>query len=304
MRARRFEEVLEECITAHLEGRRTIEESLSLYPSLARELEPDLRTAARVAGSFQFQSPPDYVLERGRHRFLLAASTRARARALTARLGVSEHRSRPWGMRVWGFVGAAAAVVVVAAALTAITLTGGDGAQPTSVSSTGGSGQTAPAVLIVESLRGWHEQVKSAASHGGEIEPGIGHIRDATARILDIDPSTLPESDLEQFRQTIQDQYILLHNIAEATPADQPSDEVRGILGSTEELAAKWGVTLPVFSPLPVETPAPATPAETPVETPAPTLPPIPTPEATPAPATPAPTDGPADQGSPIFQPS
>ncbi len=153
-------------------------------------------------------------------------------------------------------------------------------------------------MLIVDTLRGLHEQVKSAANQGGEIEPGIIHIGEATAQILDIDPSTLTEGQIEQLKQTIQDQYILLHNIAELTPLDQPSDEVRDVLGSTEELAAKWGVTLPVFSPLPTETPAPATPTEAPVETPAPTLPP---------PAdTPAPTEGPAGQASPppIFQPS
>ena len=80
MKARRFEEVLEECLAAQLEGRRTIEESLSLYPSLASELEPLLRAAAVLTDTFERSSPPWYLLERGRDRFLIAAANRARAR--------------------------------------------------------------------------------------------------------------------------------------------------------------------------------------------------------------------------------
>ena len=47
MITRSLEEILEECLSAYLEGRRGIDESLSLYPSLADELEPLLRTAAQ-----------------------------------------------------------------------------------------------------------------------------------------------------------------------------------------------------------------------------------------------------------------
>ena len=79
MGRRRLEEILEECLSAHLEGRRSVEESLSLYPSLARELEPLLRTAAEMVEGLGGGQPRWLVLEESRQRFLAAAAARRRA---------------------------------------------------------------------------------------------------------------------------------------------------------------------------------------------------------------------------------
>src|SRR3972149_6828245 len=59
-----FEEIFEECLSALLEGRRGIEESLSLYPAWRGRLEPLLRAAEEIAGGLDV-SPPPYTRERG-----------------------------------------------------------------------------------------------------------------------------------------------------------------------------------------------------------------------------------------------
>src|SRR3972149_11359888 len=106
MSANRLDGVLEECVSASLEGRRSVEDSLSLYPSLASELAPLLRTGVSVADSFQRYSPPSYVRINVRQRFLAEAATRSRARALTQRL--SAPRAVSWQRRHWGFLATAA----------------------------------------------------------------------------------------------------------------------------------------------------------------------------------------------------
>jgi hypothetical protein len=83
MNARRLEEIFEECVTAYLEGRRSIEQSLSLYPAFAAELAPLLRTAVRLSDGFQKVSPPARAQERGLQRFLTGARAR-RLRELAA----------------------------------------------------------------------------------------------------------------------------------------------------------------------------------------------------------------------------
>jgi hypothetical protein len=76
MKAKRLDEVLDECLSAYIERRRTIEESLSLYPSLRGELEPLLRTAVEVVDAYSEASPPPEVMERVRQTFLDAAALR------------------------------------------------------------------------------------------------------------------------------------------------------------------------------------------------------------------------------------
>src|SRR3990172_6550164 len=105
---RKFEEIIEECLSAHLEGRRSLKQSLSLYPSMAAELEPLLRTAASVSASFRDHSPSPYRQEVGRQRFLTAASARVRARALTSTVNGFDRTRNRWGIRQWGLLGAAA----------------------------------------------------------------------------------------------------------------------------------------------------------------------------------------------------
>jgi hypothetical protein len=94
MKANRLDEVLDECLSAYLERRRTIEDSLSLYPDLRAQLEPLLRTALEVTGALAQPSPPHHVQEHGRQKFLESASTRRQVEALTADLRLSRRLAR------------------------------------------------------------------------------------------------------------------------------------------------------------------------------------------------------------------
>ena len=79
-----FEDIFEECLSALLEGRRSIEESLSLYPAWRGRLEPLLRAAEEIAGGLD-ATPSPYAKERGLQRFLDSARARRR-RGATSRL--------------------------------------------------------------------------------------------------------------------------------------------------------------------------------------------------------------------------
>ncbi len=94
MKASRLEEVLDECLSAYLERGRTIEESLSLYPDVRRELEPLLRTAVELADAYSETTPPPRSGERGRQEFLNSASERVRARELTQDVNFSRRLAR------------------------------------------------------------------------------------------------------------------------------------------------------------------------------------------------------------------
>src|SRR5260370_39483907 len=108
MNVRRLEEAFEECVTAYLEGRRSIEESLSLYPASAAELAPLLRTAVRLSDSFQKVSPRTRVQERVLQRFLADARARRRLSELTAGSRRQSWFAGFWGQHRLGFAGAAA----------------------------------------------------------------------------------------------------------------------------------------------------------------------------------------------------
>lgn len=108
-----FEEIFEECLSALLEGRRSIEDSLSLYPAWRGRLEPLLRSAQEIATAYD-QSPPPYARERGLQRFLEAARLRRRLRQI---LPASRE-----GFARWAPVGALAAVAITALAFVNATL--------------------------------------------------------------------------------------------------------------------------------------------------------------------------------------
>src|SRR4030065_2077889 len=83
-----FEDIFEECLSALLEGRRSIEESLSLYPAWRGRLEPLLRAAEEIAGGLGV-SPPPHTRERGLPRFLDSARARRRLRQMLATQAVA-----------------------------------------------------------------------------------------------------------------------------------------------------------------------------------------------------------------------
>ena len=102
MRASRQDEVFEDCLSALLEGRRSIDESLSLYPGLADQLGPLLETAAHVSQDLRQQPlPQGHVREQIRRRLIARASSHQRRSA-----------SIPWLDRRWAFLGSALLVAI------------------------------------------------------------------------------------------------------------------------------------------------------------------------------------------------
>lgn len=111
----KFEDILAESLAAVLEGRRSVEECLSLYPAWRDRLEPLLRTALELASSFQDQ-PPAQTQERHLERFLEAARVRRRARLI---LGPAEQAVPLWRFALGGVTAAfvAGALAFVSATL-------------------------------------------------------------------------------------------------------------------------------------------------------------------------------------------
>lgn len=305
MREKRRREVFEECLSALLEGRRSIEESLFLYPSMAEELEPLLLTAAQISETFQSYSPAGYVVERGRNKFLLQAQTRARAKAIAGGLRGADPRVRvPWGRREWGLLGAAVAVVVVAFALSMATIVGeGGGKGDQFVQSPAPS--IAPVAPIVTNIRAAQDRLKEARSLGGPIDPDIfRQLRDATSMLEAQveDPSALPVEERQEVELAISESLVLLNDIVDDPRSDPVVDAAREVLGISQELAGKWGIEPPVFTPEPAASPGEETATSTPPAGRTPT--PTPTPAPTAAPTTPpgqgtSPTPAPSPTAEP-----
>jgi hypothetical protein len=287
---RKFEEILEECLSAHLEGRRSFEESLSLYPSLAAELEPLLRTAASVSDSFRDHSPSPYRQEVGRQRFLTAAS----ARALTSRINGFDRSRSGWGVRQWGLLGAAAAAAVTVVLLAGLSI-GGDGGSSTTVGNVPTPAPSASArpefVASIKDAQAHLNRLKDKTAQGQRI--GAEDIQALAEKTEKLAEQAVNEESKAQLQQVIQQQIVLLHQIAESPPAGQDGP-VRNVLSLTEDLAKKWGI--PIFTT--GATPASGTPTPTPTSPPVGTPIPVPTAEPT---ATPAPegTPAPSPVGSP-----
>jgi len=303
MRANRLEEVLEECVSAYLAGRRSVEDSLSLYPSLAAELAPLLRTAVGIADSFQSYSPPAYARINVRQRLLAEAAARAHARALTQRR--STPRVAPWQRGRWGFLAAAAAVAIAAIVVggTAIGLNGGGGSDSLVREETP---TAAPITPVVSSLRQQVDLMQLRANQGQPIETeAIQRLSDDTKSLSAI--GSFKETDRQVLEKMIQDQYTLLQTLAAQQPLAAQTEVVRNALGVTESTAEKLGIKLPVITPNPAASPAGPTvaPTRTPeASTPTPAATPEPSPTAAPEPSPrPADTSAPTPTSS-IRQPS
>jgi len=321
MRTRRPEEIFEECLSAYLEGERGIGESLSLYPDLAGELEPLLRTGAEVANGVGCWKPSEELQEQVRQRFLAAAAARRRGRMAAAR-----EREWRWGTRArWALVGAAASVTMVAVVLAGAALQGGDGGSGgvqvklITPSPTHGGEEVADLTPYLEKARQGLTALRMVVERGGPIESGeIAEMKATTSEIAAqlSTPSTLDDKSKKELASVISEQYKLLSSLVGGQGSSGQLDEVKSALGLTEELARKLGVSLPELTPKPVVTPTPAptsastptptsvvgptpeptpipTPTPTPVPTPTPTPAPTPTPKPTPTPVPPNPTPGP-----------
>lgn len=297
MRRAKFNEILEECIEAVLEGRRTVDDCLSLYPQLAPELGPLLSTAIDLSQTFQIESPSWHVQERVRLRVLAAHQARIRSRNLVS--GVDLTRSGHWGARHWGVLGSAAAAVVGAVFVASLMLFSGGG------DSAGPNGQPGP---FVTDIRQNAEKASVAYTENGEIdyESLLAIDRQTKDLLADLsDPASFENLDAEEIKK-IQDDIEKTSDLLDSLPPDEPVDEetggtVRDLKDGVSELAGIIGGVAPPTPtpPAATDTPAPTdvpsgTPAPTATPTPAPT--PAPTPTKAPSPtaaptATPAPTD-------------
>lgn len=281
-----FEEILEECLSALLEGQRSVEESLSLYPAWRGRLEPLLRAAEEVAAAFDHSWPP-YVKERGLQHFLEAGRTRRRLREIIS----PQSAGLPWWR--WASVGLAAAIVIGALALLSGTLMAEDGRRlgdQVSVRPYIPTPERTAAPASVESpLERVQEQVavlEEAVRQGETVEVGL------------LDELEAASSDLAESLEDSQE-VALLDRMAAVSAAskeykllqtlrEQSSGfEARGLeatLAAAENVLEKLGAT-----PEPEPTPSPE-PTASPSVTPSPTR--TPSVEGTPARSpTPAPGD-------------
>ncbi len=269
MKARRLDEVLDECLSAYLEGRRSVDESLSLYPALRHELEPLLWTAVEVADTFNQSSPPEHVEERGRQEFLTSASVRQRAKLLTydlnfaQRLGELARRPRR--------------LLIVAAFVIGLAVAGTIAARlEISPDETSDEAASVPSPLtpVVGGLRDAQQQLWRRANQGVDVSPEMIRALARTTTVLDSqvgDFSALDSQSRLELERAIADQYLLLHLIANTQPAPT-APEARRALGVTQQVARSWGIDLPQVPPA-----APASPV-TPVDGTATSQPSSPTP--------------------------
>ncbi len=246
MQARRQDEVLEECLSAYLEGRRSIEESLSLYPSLAGHIEPLLRASIGLADTLQQPLLPFNVQEQARDRFLVAASSRRTALALLRSMDLEKRvQAEPWRAHHWGALvgGVLAGFALLMAAGTMVSDGGSD------------SGPFRVTVTLRE-LRAEQAQIRAGA---GESIPTEA-IRSLTATTERLATQVQEPASVPGLEQALREQFALLLPYA-ATQSD--AEEAVAL---TERLATGWGIALPFVSPLPtpVETTPEATPGEMP----------------------------------------
>ena len=281
MKARRLEEVLDECLSACLEGRRTIEESLSLYPDLRPDLEPLLRTAVELAD--KFSTPPPH-LERGRERFLESAQIRRRARDLTCDIPITRRMANVWGRTQWGLLAAAFVAFFLVVAFSALALDSG-------------SPESSPqAQVILDSrppavtdLREAQEQLRVQTVGDGAVSPRL--IEELAQTTTELHSQVQDFADLDsrsqvELERTIGYQYLLLRLVIDSQPRTI-APEATDALHLTEDLAREWGVELPDVPPA-----VSATSSASPLATPAGSATPEPSPEDTPA-ATPPPSVAP-----------
>jgi hypothetical protein len=282
-----FEEILEDCLSALLEGRRTIEESLSLYPAWRGRLEPLLRAARDIAAGLD-EIPPPYSRERGLQRFLDAARVRRRLRQILPTQGVAT----PWYR--WAPVGLSAVAVVIALALSGATLLAesDNGALSSRVSVRAYSGpawEPAPATsqTSLQRVQGHLALLEASLRDGSPVAPRfLADLEEANDELAaDIDSAgSIALLDQAAAVSAASRQYQLLDELL----AQAPPGEAEPI---AESLASAAGVLLRLGAPTPTPTHPPATPspAASATATASPEPSPVPSQAAPPLTPTPAP---------------
>jgi hypothetical protein len=301
MREGKLREILEECLTAVFDGRRTVEDCLSLYPSFASELEPLLRTALEVSDTYQAQSPPWHVQERIRHRVLASATARARSRTIVAGVNLSPNS---WRTRHWGGLGIAAAAAVAAVFMVSVMLIGGSGGNDGPVT-VGNDPLPVTVEPLVADFQSDVERLDQLLTDTGRVDPVVFiDVQESFDAVAKEYPNFAAFSGADEPTQqaaleTLAKVDEILSPVVEQAPEVPELADARNLLGEVQTLTADWGEPEPV-TPVPTddpeltETPAPTdTPIETEAPEPSPTKVPSETPEATePAEATETPSPG------------
>src|SRR3990172_5895706 len=267
-----FEEIFEECLSALLEGRRSIEQSLSLYPAWRGRLEPLLRAAEEVSAGLD-ATPLPYVKERGLQRFLDSARARRRLRQMLSPQAVAA----PWWR--WASTGLAAVVVIGGLALMSATLMVDDGqklGESASVSVrpyTPRSADTSPPASEQTPLQRVQEQVAALEQSVRQGQPvGDGQLEELQAANDDLvaDLSGPGEMALVERVAAVSitsKQYELLQKLQEQ-PAGHSALAVQVSLETAAGMLEMLGTTVtppaatptpePTASPTPVSSPQPS----------------------------------------------
>ncbi len=281
MNARRLEEIFEECVTAYLEGRRSIEQSLSLYPAYADELGPLLRTAVRYSESFQKVTPPARAQERGLQRFLADARARRNVRSLT-RGTVTARRSwfaGFWGQHNLGFAGGAAMVAVLAIAVgsAAILYGGSNGSNSDLVFGSPTATAPRPTPEAVTNIQAQISKLRGQVERGERVTAeNISLLSAATSSLTTADQDEV-QGSIDQVQQVLQDADSLLGNVATQQP--DVADEAKQAQNTIRDVASGIGVPIATATaPAASATPTPTgeasptvAPTDSPVQTPQPT---------------------------------
>ena len=260
-----FEEIFEECLSALLEGRRSIEDSISLYPAWRGRLEPLLRAAEEIAAGLN-EVPPPHVKERGLQRFLEAARMRRRLQRI---LSVQTERT-PWWR--WASAGLAATVVIGALALMSVTLMAEDGERLSrvSVSVSPYFAMERPAArsvllqtpleVVQERVAALEDSVRDGESVGVAFLEALEEADNDLAADLD-SPEDIALMERVAAVSVASRQYELLQKLQGQSSGEQ-ARAVEASLTAAEGVLEKLGAA-PTPSPTPSPTPAP-TPAPTP----------------------------------------
>ena len=262
-----FEEIFEECLSALLEGRRSIEESLSLYPAWRGRLEPLLRAAEEIAAGLN-EVPPPHVKERGLQRFLEAARLRRRLQRI---LSFQAERKRWWR---WASAGLAATVVIGVLALMSVTLMAedGEGLSRVSVSvspyfamersAARAAPVQTPLEVVQERVAVLEDSVRDGESVGVAFLEALEEADNDLAADLD-SPEDIALMERVAAVSVASRQYELLQKLQGQSSGEQ-ARAVEASLTAAEGVLEKLGAT-PTPSPEPIASPSPtATPAPTP----------------------------------------
>ncbi len=207
MDARNLDEAFEECLTAVLEGRRSIEECKARYPQWASELESLLETALELSSALAVSPSPEFARQ-ARQRFLAAlARRRAPARSWRPLLR--------WAPALAGGLLA----IAILAAVGAVVLSRDEG-----------PGEPATVRLVsthIEQAQKNLQSLESALQRGEPIrQEWVHEMRVSTSQLLESlrDAEALSPEEASAIVEVLNRQISLLSSIQSQLPEDGAQD--------------------------------------------------------------------------------